>query len=171
MKTTAIMLFLLTAIFAFALFYTNKFETSLNKEGSRDSKFSSILRDETYRNEFMNVMGEEYPKEILSPAFNMTDNNRRLQSQMMNHMVAMGYSDPAMSEMMIGMTMNMCDLDKDICKKMSYMLLNNPPAMECMMTTMYKKGIIDKNTLDKTRKKMQIAQANIFDYEDFTYRP
>ena len=171
MKTTAIMLFLLTAIFAFALLYSSKYETFLNVDGSRDDKILSLVRDEPFRNEFMKVMQAEYPKEILSSAFSLTNNSKRLQSQMMNHMVAMSYSDPEMSKMMIGMTMNMCDLDKDICKKMSYMLLNNPPAMECMMSMMYKKGIIDKNTLDKTRKKVQVVQANIFDYEDFNYRP
>lgn len=171
MKTTAIMLFLLTAIFAFALFYNNQYETSLITDDSRDDKILALVRDEAYRIEFMNIMREEYPKEILNSAFSLTANNRRLQSQMMNHVVAMSYSDPGMSEMMIGLTMNMCDIDKDICKKMSYMLLNNPPAMECMMSMLHKKGIIDKNTLDNTRKKMQIVQANIFDYEDFTYRP
>lgn len=149
MKTTIVLLFTLAAIFTLALFYNITEDRSGKTVTSRDKMLTSLLEDESYRNEFMSTMKSEYPEEVLVAAHSIGSNDKRLKSDMVNQMVAMCYSDPRTSRMMAGMMMNMCDMDNEICNTMSEMMLNHPGAMKCMLSKMHASGIVNKSCIDK----------------------
>lgn len=171
MKTTAILLFSLAAIFTLALFYNIKSERTYNIDSPRDQMFSSLIEDETYRNEFMDAMQAKYPDLIIESAFAITNDDKGMQAEMMNQLVAMCYSDSSMSEMMMGMSLNMCDMDKTLCSKMSHMMLNHPGTMKCMIRMMHQKGLIKKVTMDEMLTNLQTAERESRETEDLSSRP
>lgn len=156
MKATAFILFSLAIIFALALVYNTKTDKI---EDSNIEKLNTLLEDETYMHQFMDSMKSRHPDVVLSSAFEITDHNKGLQSEMMNQMVAMCYSEPAMSEMMMGMAMSMCDIDKEKCAKMANMMMNHKASMNCMLKMMHEKGIIDRPCLDKAIKEISEADS------------
>lgn len=158
MKATAFILFSLTIIFALALLYnirTDKIEVS-NLE-----KFNTLLEDKDYMYQFMDSMKARHPEVVLSSAFEITDHNQKLQSEMMNQMVAMCYSEPAMSEMMMGMAMSMCDIDKEKCAKMANMMMNHKASMNCMLRVLQEKGIIDRACMTKAVNNLSESGATL----------
>ena len=148
MKTTIVLLFALAAIFTLALFYNITEDRSSKSLSSQDKMFFALLEDKSYRDEFMATMKSEYPEEVLVTAHSIGLIDNKVQSGLINQMVAMCYSDPHMSRMMAGMMMNMCDMDNEICNTMSEMMLNHPQAMKCMLSKMHASGIINKNCTD-----------------------
>lgn len=171
MKTTAILLFSLAVIFTLALFYNIKSDKEVKIEGPRDQMFAALIEDESYRQEFMNAMQSKHPDLILESAFAITNDNKGMQAQMMNQMVAMCYSDSSMSEMMMGMSMNMCEMDKGLCAKMSHMMMNHPATMQCMIRRMHEEGMINKVCMDDLLENMEAVEQNVQETEDLTSRP
>src|SRR5688500_1856930 len=125
MKTTVILLFSLAAVFTLALFYNIKADKVASPD---DQMFTTFIDDESYRNAFMDAIRAKYPELILESAFAMTKDNTRMQSEMMNQLAVMCFSDPHMSQMTMGLTMTMCDIDKERCSMMSKMMLNHHPT-------------------------------------------
>lgn len=156
MKATAFILFSLAFIFTLALLYNTKTDKI---EDSNLEKFNTLLEDENYMLRFMDSMKSRYPEVVLSSAFEITGHNKGLQSEMMNQMVAMCYSEPAMSEMMMGMAMSMCDIDKEKCAKMSNMMMNHKASMTCMLKMMNEKGIIDRSCMNKAIDEISKADS------------
>lgn len=171
MKTTAILLFSLAVIFTLALFYNIKADKAYNIDSPRDQMFSSLIEDETYRNEFMDALEARHPDLIVESAFRITNDNKSMQAQMMNQMVAMCYSDSSMSEMMMGMSINMCEMDKTLCSKMSHMMVNHPGTMKCMIQMMHQKGLISKVTMNEMMTNMQTVEQEARETEDLSSRP
>ena len=171
MKTTAILLFSLAVIFTLALFYNIKADKAYNIDSPRDQMFSALIEDETYRNEFMEAMQAKYPDLILESAFAITNDNKGMQAEMMNQMVAMCYSDSSMSEMMMGMSMNMCEMDKKLCNKMSHMMINHPGTMKCMIHMMHEKGMINKGCRDEMMTSIESIVQDASESEDSSSRP
>jgi hypothetical protein len=144
MKNYMIPLAVLAGLFVIAFVYNVRLDKDIKTANPRDQMFSTLVTDETYRNEFMEIMQAKYPEAILASAFAITETNRPLQGEMVNQMAALCYSDAHMSKMMMGMTMNMCDIDKDRCSMMSNMMINHRPTMTCMLRMMQEKGMITK---------------------------
>ena len=151
MKATAFILFSLAIIFGLALWYNTKTDKI---EISNLEKLNTLLDDENYMYQFMDSMKARHPEVVLSSAFEITDHNKGLQSEMMNQMVALCYSDPAMSEMMMGMAMSMCDIDKEKCAKMANMLMDHKTSMNCMLKMMHENGFIDRACMNQAINKI-----------------
>ena len=162
MKTTLFLLVSLAVVFSLALFYNYSDKMMPETADPRDKMFSTLVDNEAYRTEFMEVLQAKYPADIMTSAFAISNDNREMQSEMINQLVAMCYTDPNMSHMMMGMTMNMCDIDKDMCSRMSQMMMNHRSTMECMMKMMYNEGIIDKKCMEQAVENMQVEEDNSF---------
>ena len=83
----------------------------------------------------------------------------------MNQMIASCYTNQNLRRTMMGMTMNMCDIDKESCSALSNMMIHHPSTLECIVDMLHEKGFMDKacrndvlNNLLRESEKINIAE-------------
>ena len=165
MKTAIIQLAALAAVFCLALAYTIQHDRQFTSKSNRTEMISTLLENDTYRSEIIEALGSRFPSEILQSSFQLSDRNKAMQSEMMNQMIASCYTNQNLRRTMMGMTMNMCDIDKESCSALSNMMIHHPPTLECIVDMLHEKGFMDNacrndvlNNLLRESEKINIAE-------------
>ena len=167
MKTAIIQLIALAVVFCLALVYTIQHDRQFSRETNRTEMINTLLENDTYRSEIMEALEKRFPAEILETSFHMSDQNKSMQSEMMNQVIASCYANQNMRHTMMGMTMNMCDMDKENCSTLSTMLIHHPLTMECILDMLREKGLMTnvchdqvlKNIIKESKKSEQAENA------------
>lgn len=171
MKTAIIQLTALAAVFCLALVYTIQHDRQLTNQSSRTEIINTLLENDTYRSEIKEALCSRFPAEILETSFQISDRNNSMQSEMMNQMIASCYTNQNLRRTMMGMTMNMCDIDQESCNTLSNMMIHHPSTMECIVDMLHAKGFMDNACRNKVLDKILEESQKINKAEDGLSHP
>ncbi len=124
MKKTAILLLSIAALMSFTQCNTTPNELFTNA-ATRGEAISTLMNNKAYMSEVMDSMQIKHHAD-------MAKNDKAMQTEMMDKMMAMCKSDTAMCKMMMGKTMDMCDADASRCNMMMGEMKTRPNVKKAM---------------------------------------
>ena len=124
MKKIKILFFSLAAMMSFTQCESPAPEKTLEKADSRGKTISALMNNDAYMKEVMDSMKTKHGGGM---AMDMP-----MDENMMNKMMEMCKTNPAMSKMMMDKTMAMCDADSSMCKMMMSSMKEHPNMMKSM---------------------------------------
>ena len=124
MKKIKILFFSLAAMMSFTQCEIPAPEKTLEKADSRGKTISALMNNDAYMKEVMDSMKTKHGGGM---AMDMP-----MDENMMNKMMEMCKTNPAMSKMMMDKTMAMCDADSSMCKMMMSSMKEHPNMMKSM---------------------------------------
>ena len=124
MKKFKILLFAVAALMTFTQCESPAPEKTLEKADSRGKTISVLMNNDAYMKEVMDSMKTRHGG---SMAMDMP-----MDENMMNKMMEMCKTSPAMCKMMMDKTMAMCDADSSMCKMMMTSMKEHPNVMKSM---------------------------------------
>ena len=117
-------------------------ETLLDQADARGKTISALMHNDAYMKEVMDSMQKAHMGGMSGMSMDMPMNEN-----MMNKMMDMCKTDPAMCKMMMNKTMAMCDADSAMCKMMMASMQEHPNVMKSM------KGMGDMKGMKADKKK------------------
>lgn len=139
MKKIKIFLFSIAALMFFTQCNNPAPSTTLQQADTRGKTISALMNNDAYMKEVMDSMKTKHGGDM-SMDMPMDEN-------MMNKMMNMCKTDPAMGKMMMDKTMAMCDADSSMCKMMMTSMKSHPNVMKAM------KGMDDMKGMKMDKKK------------------
>lgn len=124
MKNVKILLVAVAALMTFTQCESPAPEKTLEKADSRGKTISVLMNNDAYMKEVMDSMKTRHGG---SMAMDMP-----MDEKMMNKMMEMCKTSPAMCKMMMDKTMAMCDADSSMCKMMMTSMKEHPNVMKSM---------------------------------------
>ena len=125
MKKTAILLLSIAALMSFTQCNSSSSNELFTNAATRGKAISTLLNNEVYMSEVMDSMQTKHHAA-------MAKNDKAMQTEMMDKMMAMCKSDTAMCKMMMGKTMDMCDADASRCNMMMGEMKTRPNVKKSM---------------------------------------
>lgn len=126
MKNVKILLFAVVALMSFTQCESPAPEKNLEKADSRGKTISVLMNNDAYMKEVMDSMKIKHGGDMAM------SKDMPMNEDMMNKMMEMCKTNPAMGKMMMDKTMAMCDADSSMCKMMMSSMKAHPNVMKAM---------------------------------------
>ncbi len=139
MKNIKMFLFSVTALMFFTQCDNAAPTTTLQQADKRGKTISALMNNDTYMKEVMDSMKTKH-----GGAMSM---DMPMNEDMMNKMMEMCKTNPAMGKMMMDKMMAMCDADSSMCKMMMSSMKEHPNVMKSV------KGMDDMKGMKMDKKK------------------
>ena len=126
MKNVKILLFAVVAMMSFTQCNDTASERNLEKADSRGKTISALMNNDAYMKEVMDSMKTKHGGDMAM------SKDMPMNEDIMNKMMEMCKTNPAMGKMMMDKTMAMCDADSSMCKMMMSSMKAHPNVMKAM---------------------------------------